>query len=84
MVAELQKLFIATWEKQKGKPLAPRDYFPPLSRQGNEVVRAIGSSPDEPYSQIYATLISAIDSAETRGPADQRLLRARSAADGRR
>jgi cardiolipin synthase len=29
------------------------------------VVRAIGSSPDAPYSLFYATLISAIDSAET-------------------
>jgi len=29
------------------------------------VVRAIGSSPDEPFSQIYATLLSAIGSAET-------------------
>ena len=28
-------------------------------------MRAIGSSPDEPYSLIYATLISAIKSAET-------------------
>jgi len=30
---------------------------------GNEVVRIIGSSPDEPYSLIYATLISALHSA---------------------
>jgi cardiolipin synthase len=29
------------------------------------VVRAIGSSPEEAYSQIYATLLSAINSAET-------------------
>jgi cardiolipin synthase len=29
------------------------------------VVRAIGSSPDEPFSLIYATLLSAIGSAET-------------------
>ena len=39
--------------------------FPPRQTQGNEVVRAIGSSPDEPYSLIYATLISAMRSAET-------------------
>ncbi len=65
VVAELQKLYIATWEKQQGKPLAPRAYFPPLTRQGSEVVHALGGSPDEPYSVIYATLISAIDSAET-------------------
>jgi len=64
VVAELQKLFIETWEKQKGAPLAQRVYFPALSRQGDEVVHAIGGSPDEPYSLIYATLISAIDAAE--------------------
>lgn len=65
VVAEFQKLFLATWEKQKGEPLAPRNYFPQLGNQGKEVVRAIGSSPDEPYTLMYATLISAISSAET-------------------
>jgi len=65
VVAEFQKLFLATWEKQKGEALPPRNFFPPPASKGTEVVRAIGSSPDEPYSQIYATLISAIDSAET-------------------
>lgn len=68
VVAEFQKLFIETWEKQqekqKGEPLAKRQYFPALQRQGEDVVHAIGSSPDEPFSVIYATLISAIDSAE--------------------
>ncbi len=65
VVAELQKLFIDTWQKQKGEPLPPRAYFPALRASGAEVVRAIGSSPDEPYSQIYATLISAIQHAQT-------------------
>jgi cardiolipin synthase len=65
VVAELQKLFIETWEKQKGPPLPKRQYFPRLTRQGDEVVHAIAGSPDEPYSLIYATLISAIDAAET-------------------
>ncbi len=65
VVGEFQKLFLATWEKQKGETLAPRNYLPQLSNQGKEVVRAIGSSPDEPYSLIYATLISAIGSAVT-------------------
>ena len=65
VVREFQKLFMATWSQQKGEPLAPRDYFPEPAKKGNEVVRAIGSSPEEPYSQIYATLLSAINSAET-------------------
>ena len=65
VVGEFQKLFLATWEKQKGNPLAPRAYMPQLANQGKEVVRAIGSSPDEPYTLMYATLLSAIGSAET-------------------
>lgn len=65
VVAEFQKLFLDTWEKQKGEPLAARNYFPTLSSKGPQVVRAIGSTPDEPYSLIYATLLSAIGSAET-------------------
>jgi cardiolipin synthase len=65
VVAPLQKLFMETWQAQKGKPLAPRQYFPPLQAQGQEVVRAIGSAPDDPFSQIYVTLISAINSAES-------------------
>lgn len=65
VVGEFQKLFMATWQQQKGDTLAAKDYLPTLINQGNEVVRAIGSGPDEPYSQIYATLLSAINSAET-------------------
>jgi cardiolipin synthase len=65
VVAEFQKLFLATWEAQKGEPLRGEKYFPPIAPAGDQVVRAIGSSPDEPYSLIYATLLSAIGSAET-------------------
>ncbi|MGY4828370.1 phospholipase D-like domain-containing protein [Sphaerotilaceae bacterium SBD11-9] len=64
-VAELQRLFLSTWVKQKGDPLMPRNYFPPPRAVGRQVVRAIGSSPDEPYALIYATLLSAIGAAES-------------------
>jgi cardiolipin synthase len=64
-VAEFQKLFIATWLQQKGEPLAIRKYFPELKHTGKEVVRAIGSSPDDKYNQMYVTLLSAFNSAET-------------------
>lgn len=64
VVAELQKLFMETWEKQRGEPLAARDYLPKLTPQGQDIVRAIGSTPDDPYSLIYLTLISAIGNAE--------------------
>jgi cardiolipin synthase len=65
VVTEFQRLFFSTWKKQKGEPLPDRMYFPPQQHAGNQVVRAIGSSPDDPYALIYATLLSAIGSAET-------------------
>ncbi len=65
VVAEFQKVFTETWQQQKGEPLASKEYFPVLMSQGNEVVRAIASNPEEPYSQMYATLLSAINSAES-------------------
>jgi cardiolipin synthase len=65
VVVELQKLFVETWEGQDGQPLAAKDYFPKPKKAGSEVVRAIGSTPDESFSLIYATLLSAIASAET-------------------
>jgi cardiolipin synthase len=65
VVAEFQKLFLATWEQQKGDAMKKRALFPAAVSSGSEVVRAIGSSPDAPFSLMYATLISAIDSAET-------------------
>ncbi len=65
VVAELQKLFVAAWAAQNGPAAQTRDPFPPPVAAGRQVVRAIGSSPDEPYSLIYATLLSAIGSAET-------------------
>jgi len=64
-VEAAQKLFMETWEEQKGEPLAPKHYFPALKNSGKEVVRMIGSDPTEPYSQMYVTLLSAINSAES-------------------
>lgn len=65
VVAQFQQLFLDTWRSQKGDPLPQRDYFPVLAPVGDQVVRAIGSSPDDDYSLIYGTLLSAIHSAET-------------------
>ncbi|MEO7853617.1 MAG: phospholipase D-like domain-containing protein [Rubrivivax sp.] len=65
VVATLQKFFMETWAQQEAEPPPPRDYFPTLSAQGKEVVRAIASSPEDPFSQFYATLISAINTAQS-------------------
>lgn len=64
VVDEFQKLFLATWAKQKGQSLAAKNYFPQLKPQGGDLVRAIGSTSDDPHSLIYLTLISAISNAE--------------------
>ena len=56
---------VESWQSQKAPTPAERRYFPPLQTRGPEVVRPIGSTPDEPFSQIYVTLISAINSAES-------------------
>ena len=65
VVADFQKLFMDTWARQKGKTMADADYFPQIERQGDVVLRAIGGTSTEPYSQIYATLLSAVRSAST-------------------
>ncbi len=64
VVAEFQKLYMDTWARQKGAPLAAKNYFPVLKRQGEEIVRVIGSKPDDPESLIYLTLMSAITHSE--------------------
>lgn len=75
VVASFQRMFLATWAKQKGAPLKEKHFFPDLKAEGKEVIRAIGSSSDdrsksgnsseETPAKIYATLLSAINSAET-------------------
>jgi len=65
VVATLQQFFLETWGQQQGDPLAGRNYFPALNAQGREVIRAIASSPEDRFSQFYATLISAINTAQS-------------------
>ena len=65
VVAEFRKLFVDGWTAQKGAPLVLRNGEVAPKSTGNEIVRAIGSSPTDEYSLIYATLISAINSAES-------------------
>ncbi len=64
VVADFQKLFVQTWEKQHGPPLDQSDFFPRVPPQGREIVRAIGSTPDDPYSASYLTFIAAITNAQ--------------------
>lgn len=64
VVAEFQKLFIDTWSRQQGEPLASRNYFPLLTACGTEILRAIGCKAEDPRSKIYLTVLSAIHHAQ--------------------
>jgi cardiolipin synthase len=66
VVAELQTLFFATWKQQKGPPVAPVHYFPPLSRVGVQTVRIIGSAPGDAQPLYYVSLMTAVLSAAQR------------------
>lgn len=64
VVPEFQEMFIANWSGHGGAPLKFSDYFPAPANQGHEIVRVLGSVPQE-FSTIYVTLISAIRNAES-------------------
>jgi cardiolipin synthase A/B len=63
-VAEFQKLFLDTWKWQKGPELAPRNYFPELRPQGNELIQVIGNRPGKKNRVTYIMYVSAISFAE--------------------
>jgi cardiolipin synthase len=65
-VAELQKLFVAQWESEKGPPLDKSGFFPKLAAKGDQVARIIGSTPDQSISRYYVTVVSALRNAEKR------------------
>lgn len=62
--AELQRLFIETWKSQDQAPLRQRNYFPPLDEPGRQIVRIVGSTPEEGISIMHSTLLSAIAHAQ--------------------
>ena len=63
-VAEFQKLFIGDWYHEGGIPLEPHQYFPRVPAEGKQIVRVIGSVPQE-FPLIYVDLISAVVNSET-------------------
>ncbi|RJF97391.1 cardiolipin synthase [Noviherbaspirillum saxi] len=64
VVAEFQKLFLGTWQRQTGKALTDARYFPPLKAEGDSLVRAIGSTPDNADFAVYKTYVSALTHAD--------------------
>ena len=64
VVAEFQKLFLETWQSQKGPNLSGRNYFPDLKAAGNALVRAVGSSPGESNRLTFVLYVAAITFSE--------------------
>jgi cardiolipin synthase len=65
-VADLQGLFLGHWRSEGGPQIDQTDFFPKPVAAGDEIVRIIGSSPQQETSRYYVTLISAIRHAEQR------------------
>jgi cardiolipin synthase A/B len=63
-VAEFQKLFLETWQKQNGPKLSERNYFPDLKEEGNALVRVVGSTPGQSNRITFIVYVSAITFAE--------------------
>ena len=63
-VAEFQKLFLDTWQKQNGPKLTERNYFPELKEEGNALVRVVGSTPGQSNRITFIVYVSAITFAE--------------------
>ena len=63
-VAEFQKLFLDTWQKQQGPELPDRNYYPDLKEEGNALVRVVGSTPGQTNRITFIVYVSAITFAE--------------------
>lgn len=61
VVKDFQKLFMSIWNEQKSNKLVSRNYFPHLVESGNEIVRAISSTPEKTYSSIHSIMLSVIN-----------------------
>ena len=63
-VAEFQKIFRETWQRETGNSLRNAAYFPALKAEGKALVRAIASTPDMGDYAIYKMYISALAHAD--------------------
>ncbi len=64
VVAEFQKMFLETWARQNGPPLATRDYFPRPKAEGDALASALGSSPGEDNRITFVMYVTALTFAE--------------------
>jgi cardiolipin synthase A/B len=65
-VADFQRAFLEQWQAKDGPPLGDADFFPPLPRAGDAVVRVMATTGGDDPPPLYTTLLSAIRNAESR------------------
>jgi len=63
-VTEVQKLFLETWQKQKGPALTGRNYLPDQKEAGKALVRIVGSTPGTDNRITFIVYAAAITYAE--------------------
>jgi cardiolipin synthase len=63
-VAEFQKLFLDTWQRQEGTTLSGRNYFPSVKEPGNTLVGVLGSTQGETNRTTFIMYVAAITFAE--------------------
>ena len=65
-VVQLQRLFLGHWRSGGGPKLDQTGFFPTMATKDGEIIRIIGSSPQQDISRYYVTLISSMRNAEER------------------
>ena len=63
-VAELQKLFLDTWAREKGPELSKVDYFPTLKREGSNLIEVVGSTPGQENRITYIMYVASFTYAQ--------------------
>ena len=60
VVAQLDDLFLDHWYEQKGPSIDINTFFPPPRDKGKEIIRILGSAPENSLPRYYVALYSAI------------------------
>lgn len=63
-VADLQRLFLRTWNDEGGPPLEGREYLPKARQEGPHFVRIVASGEEHNEAAIYLMYLAAIGAAQ--------------------
>ncbi len=63
-VAEFQKLFLDTWQRENGPHLAERNFFPHPKEAGSDLVQVVGNTPGAKNRITFIMYVSAITFSE--------------------